>query len=288
MTLVLCLSLCACNYESETADEVDNSVASSEQDEDVSVNAVPTKDEMLAVSSELDLSELWKQSEKNIAKARSEYCNKTFQCSAAIYKIEENSIILSNILLDDRDHNRLKVYLSLEDILQLESGQYVTIVGQISDTIEPYGSFSQYSMDSAYLVSSTYTKTGKYHSYSATDGTHPADDCLECTTDSGESYYIELVNDTEHNYALPDGAEITVEGKLFVNDDYASYSADQKIKATNIIPAYLYGYDVDTASSEELYYALAEALSDEGTILMQFRTTKKPVIMLIVLKKSLN
>lgn len=63
---------------------------------------------------------------------------------------------------------------------------------------------------------------------------------------------------------MPDGAEITVEGKIFVNDNDMPHSADNKIVATNIVPACLCGYDVDTASSEELYYALAEALSDEG------------------------
>lgn len=263
LVLIMCLSLCACNHEAETADETDNSISSSEQNGDDSANTVPTKDEMLAVASELDLSELYTQTESNIVKAKSEYCNKTFQCSRFITEIEENCILLSD------GWCYLKVYLPLEDILQLENGQYVTIVGQMSDNIEQekdtYGLTEyQYSMNAAYLVSSTYTKIGKYHAYHSTDGTHPQGLCIECTNDSGKSYYIELVNDTEQNYALPDGAEITVEGKIFVNDNDMPHSADNKIVATNIVPAYLCGYDVDTASSEELYYALAEALSDEG------------------------
>lgn len=160
LVLIMCLSLCACNHEAETADEIDNSVPSSEQNGDNSANTVPTKDEMLAVASELDFSELSSLTSDHIAKAKNEYCNKTFQFFGQIAEIAEDHIEFGS------GFTLLKVYLPLDDILLLECGQYVTVVGQISDTIDQendsYGGTEyQYSMNTAYVVSDRVEITGK-------------------------------------------------------------------------------------------------------------------------------
>jgi len=137
LALVMCLSLCSCGDKDQTADTTDetptqsDTTVATEQSEAVPEETVMTKEEMLEVASELDLEELQKLANNHIVKAESEYCNKILKYYGQITEIAKDHITFGS-----GGYCQLDVYLPIEDILLLENGQFVTIVGQTSDTIE--------------------------------------------------------------------------------------------------------------------------------------------------------
>jgi len=93
--------------------------------------------------------------------------------------------------------------------------------------------FSKHFED-ARISSTTFTYTGEYNAFHSTDGTHPQGVCLKYETDSGKTDYVRLVLTDEQRDTLTNGMEITVEGKLFRNDDDTPYSASTKLEVETI------------------------------------------------------
>ena len=109
LAMLLSLTLCACG-----------------------TKKAPTKEEMLSVAVETHASGIELDSFKNIASAKQKYCNKTLLLSGMVRKIKEDYIEISasyapNYMVD--------VYLPLEELVNLEEGQYITVVGTTTDEI---------------------------------------------------------------------------------------------------------------------------------------------------------
>ncbi len=143
LAAVMCLSLVACGKS----------------------EAAKTKEEMLAIAEEYRSSDIQNDSIENIVKAKQKYCNKTLLLSGMVRNIEEDHIELapiysSNYIID--------VYLSIDDLVLLEQGQSVTVVGTTIDEIIDKSenaagytfNYSHYQMPVAYLVKYTVEVTG--------------------------------------------------------------------------------------------------------------------------------
>lgn len=124
-----------------------------------------TKDEMLDIAEEYSASDIQSDSLNNIVSAKQKYCNKTISVSGRVRNIKENFIELSahynsNYIID--------VYLSEEELVTLEEGQEITIVGTTTDeiieateTVAQYTfNYSHYQMPAAYLVKDRVEITG--------------------------------------------------------------------------------------------------------------------------------
>lgn len=152
LALVLCLSLCACggggSAETPAAEDL-----------------VPSKEEMLAVAEEFSTVNIQNDSIDNIVRAKQTYCNKTLLLSGYIRNIKETHVELSasygaNYMVD--------VYLSVDELVTLEEGQAITVVGTTTDEIieasenaaEYTFDYSHYQMPNAYLVKDRVEVTG--------------------------------------------------------------------------------------------------------------------------------
>ena len=159
LALVLCLSLCACGGGNDTP--VTN-------DTNVPVEAVPTKEELLAQALAVDYTTINNDSFENLAKAKSLYCNATLKLDGTIYEIKEDHVRIGNGLTWG-----VSVYLPTEDLIALEKWQRIVVVGNTTDEIieetNHAGTLSLYQMPAAYLVDDYFeyqvTLKGKNGSY---------------------------------------------------------------------------------------------------------------------------
>ncbi len=120
---------------------------------------------MLAVAEECSATDIQNDSIENIVRAKQLYCNKTLLLSGTVRNIKEDHIELSamygaNYMVD--------VYLSVDDLVLLESGQAIVVVGTTTDEIiedsenaaEYTFDYSHYQMPEAYLVNDRVEVTG--------------------------------------------------------------------------------------------------------------------------------
>ncbi len=125
----------------------------------------PTKEELLAVAVEVSANEIQNDSIDNVVSAKQKYCNATISVSGYVRNINEDHIELSasygsNYMVD--------VYLPTDELVQLEQGQSITVVGTTTDEIvkdsENAGGYtfeySHYQMPVAYLVKDRVEITG--------------------------------------------------------------------------------------------------------------------------------
>lgn len=125
-----------------------------------STNKALTKEEMLSVAIEAHASDIELDSSKNIAGAKQKYCNKTLLLSGMVRKIKEDYIEVS--ALGSPDYI-IDVYLPLEELVNLEESQYITVVGTTTDeitessenVIEYTYNYKHYQMPVAYFVKDT-------------------------------------------------------------------------------------------------------------------------------------
>ena len=202
LALVMCLSLCACGGGNDAGSHAETTIPE---------ETVISKDEMLKQAVAIDIDSFLKECSANIAKVKLDYVGKSCLFEAEVFEIQEDYIIVRSKYLE------AKIYLPIEEIVELQTNQYVELVGILDkidyDTYE--GAFADFCV--AYVSNDTFVRTGIYRAFSTTDGTHPQVPCLECVDNSGVVYYIELeLNDDQRN-TLTNGAEITIEGKLFDN-----------------------------------------------------------------------
>ena len=136
LVAVMCLTLIACGGNSNVPDATEASETLTEPTEPE--EAKMTKDEMLAIAEEYDSIDIQNDSVNNIVSAKQKYCNKTILLSSTVRNIFEDHIELSrsydaNYIID--------VYLSIDELVLLEQGQSITVVGTTTDEIIEAGSF---------------------------------------------------------------------------------------------------------------------------------------------------
>lgn len=172
LAAALVFSLAACGGDSEAEDTETPSTGNgdttqSETPSDGGEDSAPeesamTKEEMLAVAQEGNFYELGKLVKSNKLRAKQEYCGKVLTMKLEQISIEEDSISFYDGKVE------VIAYLPEEDILKLESGQVVTIVGLTNDEFETRttsanGYELEHSvciMEQAYFVQDTYEYVG--------------------------------------------------------------------------------------------------------------------------------
>lgn len=189
--------------------------------------AAKTKEEMLAIAEEYRCSDIQNDSIENIVKAKQKYCNKTLLLSGMVSNIEEDHIELapiygSNYIID--------VYLSIDDLVLLEQGQLITVVGTTTDEIIDESEnvagctfdYSHYQMPVAYLVKDTVEVTGILKDVN--NSFAPA-----FNIQIGESNVLKLIYFAENvdTSTLEYGQEITFVAKeISKNDNLHYYDAE--------------------------------------------------------------
>lgn len=186
-----------------------------------------SKDEMLAIAEEYTATDIQNDSIENIARAKQKYCNKTILLSGAVRNIQEDYIELSamysaNYIID--------VYLPIDELVLIEQGQYITVVGTTTDEIIDDSEnaagytfdYSHYQMPDAYFVNGTVEKTGILKGVN--NSFAPA-----FNIQIGESNVLKLIYfaDSVDTSTLEYGQEITFVAKLISkNDNWRYYDAE--------------------------------------------------------------
>ena len=122
-----------------------------------------TKEEMLQVAEDGDVSELNSLIAENIVSAKQAYCGKTLIMKHTVDEIKEDCIIFNHGM------GSVIVHLPEEDIINVKTKQYITIVGITNDEFlttkeSIYGpmaeDYTDCVMEQAYLVTDRYEYTG--------------------------------------------------------------------------------------------------------------------------------
>ena len=132
LAIVLCFSLCACGGQSEPE---------------------LTKEELISTDLKTDIMTLQGEVYSNKVKAMQDYGNKPIIISGKVLTVETDHVVLceSQVCLD--------AYLSVEDLMKVESGEIISVAGIIKEIKEvtlnwadmPFSS-PHCIMDVAYLV----------------------------------------------------------------------------------------------------------------------------------------
>lgn len=224
LVAVMCLTLIACGGNSNVPDATEASETLTEPTEPE--EAKMTKDEMLAIAEEYDSIDIQNDSVNNIVSAKQKYCNKTILLSSTVRNIFEDHIELSrsydaNYIID--------VYLSIDELVLLEQGQSITVVGtttdeiiEVSETVIQYTyPYSHYQMPIAYLVKDTKEFTATLHIIE-NEGSAPT-----YTVFIGEPFISEqrpiYFADSVDTSALKDLQEIKFVAKAIYKNDIWNY-----------------------------------------------------------------
>lgn len=221
LAAIMCLSLIACG--GNNAPETNETPTETTAPEEVKMS----KDEMLAIAEEYTAGDIQNDSIENIARAKQKYCNKTILLSGTVRNIQEDYIELSamysaNYIID--------VYLPIDELVMLEQGQYITVVGTTTDEIidasenvaEYTFDYSHYQMPDAYFVKDTLEVTGILKGVS--NSYAPA-----FNIQIGESNVLKLIYFAESvdTSTLEYGQEITFVAKaVSKNDNWHYYDAE--------------------------------------------------------------
>ena len=156
LTLVLCVSLCACGEKEEAAKNTEEALPVEQENEPVE-EAVKTKEEMLEIATQLtpeDITEI----EENVAKGvkyKDTYC--IIRCRVDTVHVDYCELspfyIFNGQELVGPDFIVLNAYLPTDDLVNLKEYSFVNVVGHISDVGEKtytvtsgYGNAAQYAM----------------------------------------------------------------------------------------------------------------------------------------------
>ena len=123
LALVLCLSLCACGGGNDAPETTEASTETISPEE-----TVMTKEEMLEQAVEINIDDLVYGSLSNPVKGQVEYCNKIMLISGYITLIATDHIEIGS-------NYRIDIYLPVEEIVNFETGQKITVVGQTTDEV---------------------------------------------------------------------------------------------------------------------------------------------------------
>lgn len=197
LALVMALSLCACG-------------------------ATTSKDDILKNATAVDMDTIVSDTDSNIAKAKSLYCGKDLLITGYVVVISED-----HIELDDSDttlSSLVDVYLSSDDIANLESEQRITVAGHMSDKIEIVQTTlngytfedPHYSLNSAYLVNDRYEVSGVLGQKVEGSSAIPT----EYNFKLGAENALAIISfaDTVDVSSLPRDEEATYSAKIFRSD----------------------------------------------------------------------
>lgn len=177
-----------------------------------------TKEEMLEQAIECTAGEIAVETGNNIAKAKQTYCEKTLSIYGWIFEIGTDHITISG------GDTNFEVYLPEEDIVNLESRQYVTIVGNTGAEIReeqiapdiPQNVYI-YEVSPAYLVADRYERTGIPKSK---NDDYPGAWNVEFP-DSNNPKLLRLVYfDDSIDVSQYEGKQITFSAKIFPNSNW--------------------------------------------------------------------
>ena len=134
---------------------------------------VMSKEEMLAIAEEYTVIDINNESNKNLARAKQKYCNKTILLTGVVYDILEDHVELLTSNYKYNNSHFVDVYLPLDELVLMESGQRITVVGTITDDIidvsksvgQSTFNYKHYQMHNAYFVNDIYELTGTLRFY---------------------------------------------------------------------------------------------------------------------------
>lgn len=159
--------LAAANGASQSVESVENTASEEtevlEETEATAAKDSMSKEEMLAQAEEVNASVINNESFENFARAKQTYCNKILKLKGMVQSIAEDHIELgynSTYVID--------VYLPMDEILTLEVGQQIAVVGETTDEVinsseniaEYAFEYVHYQMPTAYLVQDRFEITG--------------------------------------------------------------------------------------------------------------------------------
>lgn len=165
LVAIMSISMVACGESTTSAEESNTSI-------EESTTNTATKEDMLNEALSVDYTTIHNDSIENLAKAKSLYCNATLKIDGTVWEIKEDHVRIGNGL-----YWGVSVYLPTEELIGLEIGQRIVVVGKTTDEIieEEYEAFeytetmSLYQMPEAYLVDDYFeyqvTLKGKNESY---------------------------------------------------------------------------------------------------------------------------
>ena len=231
LVAALALSLVACGGDSGAGDTNTPKDTPSTGNEDTASADTPsggmTKEEMLEQATEYTAGEIAGDTGSNIAKAKQTYCEKTLSIYGRVSEISTDHIRISGGSAD------FEVYLPVEDIVNLESRQYVTIVGNTGAEIReeaiapgiPQNVYI-YEVSPAYLVTDRYERTGIPKSK---NDSFPGAWNVEFP-DSNNPELLRLVYfDDSIDVSQYEGKEITFSAKIFPDSNWNNVYHDAVI-----------------------------------------------------------
>ncbi len=199
LALVLCLSLCACGGNGTS-------------------NNTMSKEDMLAAAEVVTPSQITQDTNSNIAKAKQLYCGKVLEVTGRVASVKENYV---EVGVDSKANGTvIDVYLPIEELVLLASGQKITIVGKTNEEFNEITSSDvmgfewvkkHFVMPAAYLVEDTFEVSGKL--FGKNQSYAPAYNFDDGTSLTKLLYFAEGVDAS----AIGADATFTVKGKIFLD-----------------------------------------------------------------------
>ena len=155
LAAILCLSLAACGSSPDASGNNDASQTESEE-----TKTQLSKEELLTQAKEADANNINNECYENFIKAKNDYCNQTLQLKGIIKTFGDNYVELAGFY---GAQYIIDVYMPVEEMLNLQAGQSIVVVGQTTDEIKeeteniagfPWDT-SHFQMPVAYLVKDT-------------------------------------------------------------------------------------------------------------------------------------
>ena len=224
LAAALALSLVACGGGNGAGDT--NTSSTGNGDTTSTDTPSMTKEEMLETAEDGNISELHHLIAENILSAKQAYCGKVLTFRGNIYGIKEDYITFNH------GKGSIIVYLPAEDIVNLKTDQWVTIIGLTNDEFittkesrggEPTSDYTDCIMEQAYLVTDRYEYTGIPKNE---NNSHPGAWDVEFP-DSNNPAYLRLVYfDDSIDVSQYVGKEITFSAKAIDGDYFESAFVD--------------------------------------------------------------
>ena len=158
LTLVMCLSLCACDGKDISAAAPD-AAGDAPQEPAIDPEKPLSKEEMLAVAEKYSMSDIQNDLMYIGSGFEDKFLDKTLLLSGWVEDIGEDHIKLFDVY--GFNTYMMDVYLPADELALLQKGQYITVVGNTTDEItdmevsvagQPTRTYFYYQMPDAYFV----------------------------------------------------------------------------------------------------------------------------------------
>lgn len=184
-----------------------------------------TKDEMLEVAENINLTDVVNAFSENKARAEQTYLDNIYTISALVYNIESDYCTIE--CTGNNGDKVISVYLDKSELALLNSGEMITVVGKISKTD------NYFKIDNAFYVGNTIEITGTlkiedtYITYQGNNGRY-------VEFGSPKELYCYIVDDNGNTYKINDedissisNSNVTILDKTINNGD--SITIDCKV-----------------------------------------------------------